>query len=526
MNTEKKNYSFLVPSIADILFLSVFLYLAFYAGKGLLNDSDTAWHIRTGEYILKTLSIPRHDIFSFITPPIPWTAHEWLAEVIMAVIHQSFGPTGIALFFSFLIALVYYLLFRMLRKYNGNILFAVAVAVLVIASSPMHWLARPHIFTHLFLIIWYIILDGYQSGRNNRLIILPLSLLLWVNLHGGFITGLILLGIYIVGNLFEAYFAHGDERAAPRGKARELGMVAFFCLLACLANPHGYHILLFPFNVVSNKYLMDHVQEFIAPNFHEPLVVKYLLFLLLVLLAAARKRLNAIELLLIIVFLNMALFSIRHVPLFALIIAPIIVRQGEAVFGACTGRFACFARKRGERIATVDASARGAIWPAAGVTIVLIFAAAGRIHFDFDPKIKPVAAVEFLNREPVPGKMFNNDQIGGYIIYAANRNYKVFFDGRSDMYGVARMKEYNKITGFEPGWENILEKYGITWIIFDAKSALSRYLLENSGWRLIYADKVANIFVKDIPEYDYLINRYRNVKPLPYDDDDNKAKVK
>jgi len=520
MSTEKKGNSFLIPSIADILFLSVFLYLAFYAGKGLLNDSDTAWHIRTGEYILKSLSIPRHDIFSFITPPIPWTAHEWLAEVIMAVIHKSFGLTGIALFFSFLIALVYYLLFRMLRTYNGNILFSVAVAVLAVGSSPMHWLARPHIFTHLFLITWYIVLDGYQSGKFSRLFMLPLSLLLWVNLHGGFIIGLILLGAYIFGNLLEAFFAHGDERAATRGKARELGMAAFFCLLACLANPRGFHILLFPFNVVSNKYLMDHVQEFIAPNFHEPLVVKYLLFLLIGLLAAARKRLSAIELLLIIVFLNMALFSIRHVPLFAMILAPIIVRQGEAVFGSCAGRFACFARKKGEGIASVDSSSRGIAWPAAGVALVLLFAATGRIHFAFDPKIKPVAAVEFLNREPIAGNMFNNDQIGGYIIYAANPNYKVFFDGRSDMYGIARMKEYNKITGFEPGWEQIMEKYGMTWIIFDARSGLSRYLLENSRWRLIYADKVANIFVKNIPEYGYLINRYRGVKALPYDNDD------
>jgi hypothetical protein len=524
MNQERKSSSHFIPSIADILFLSVFLYLAFSAGRGLLNDADTGWHIRTGQYILKTLSIPRCDIFSFITPPIPWTAHEWLAEVIMALIHRSFGLTGIALFFSFLISLVYYLLFRMLRTYNGNILFVVAVAALVIGSSPMHWLARPHIFTHLFLIIWYIVLDGYQSGKFSRLFILPLSLLLWVNLHGGFITGLILLGIYILGNLFEAYFAHGDERAAARGKTRELGMAAIFCLLACLVNPRGYHILLFPFNVVSNKYLMDHVQEFIAPNFHEPLVAKYMLFLLIGLLALSRRRLNAVEVLLIIVFLNMALFSIRHVPLFALIIAPIIVRQGEAVFGACTGRFASFARKKGEEIAEVDASSHGVTWPTAGVMIVLIFAVTGRIHFGFDPKIKPVAAVEFLNREPIPGKMFNNDQIGGYIIYAANRNYKVFFDGRSDMYGIARMKEYNSISGFEPGWEKIVEKYRITWIIFDAKSTLSRYLLENTGWRLIYADKVANIFVKNIPEYDYLINRYRNVKQLPYDNNEDTAK--
>ncbi|HEX9023813.1 MAG TPA: hypothetical protein VF799_08250, partial [Geobacteraceae bacterium] len=382
------------------------------------------------------------------------------------------------------------------------------------------WLARPHIFTHLFLIAWYIILDNYQSGKCNHLRLLPLSLLFWVNLHGGFITGLILLGVYLAGNAIELYFSRDEERVALRGRVKELALIFSLCVLACLANPRGYHILLFPFNVVSNRYLMDHVQEFIAPNFHEPLMIKYLLFILLGLLALSRKRLGAVEILLIIVFLNMALFSIRHVPLFALIVGPIIVRQSALVFWDCRGRFAAFLAKKGEGIASVDASSRGILWPVTGVAVVLALAGAGRIHFTFDPKIKPVAAVEFLKKEPIRGNMFNNDQIGDYIIYAAHRDYRVFFDGRSDMYGVARMKEYNRITGFEPGWEDVLAKYGITWVIFDARSAFSRFLLENKGWRLIYADKMANIFVRDIPEYQYLIKRYEGVKPLPYDKDD------
>jgi hypothetical protein len=293
----------------------------------------------------------------------------------------------------------------------------------------------------------------------------------------------------------------------------------FFCILACLANPRGYHILLFPFNVVSNSYLMDHVQEFIAPNFHEPLMVKYLLFILIGLLALSRQRLSAIETLLIILFLNMALFSIRHVPLFALIAGPIIVRHSALVFGECKGRFAAFLAKKGEGIASVDAMARGALWPVAGIILVLALAGVGKIYFTFDPKIKPVAAVEFLNREPIHGNMFNNDQIGGYIIYATGGRYKVFFDGRSDMYGVARMKEYNKITGFGPGWEKIMERYNMTWIIFDARSALSRYLLAKPDWRLVYADKVANIFVRNIPQYRYLIDKYSGVRALPYSED-------
>ena len=112
MNDSKKILSFLIPSIADIIFLSLFLFLSFSAGKGLLNDVDTGYHIRAGEYIIDTLSIPKQDIFSFLTPPLPWTAHEWLSEVIMAIVHRAFGLTGVVIFFSLIISLVYYLMFK------------------------------------------------------------------------------------------------------------------------------------------------------------------------------------------------------------------------------------------------------------------------------------------------------------------------------------------------------------------------------------------------------------------------------
>jgi hypothetical protein len=113
MNRTKKISSFLIPSIVDIIFISLFLLLAFSAGKDLLGDVDTGYHIRAGEYILNTFSIPKDDIFSFITPTLPWTAHEWLSEVIMALVHKAFGLTGVALFFAFIISLVYYLLYKM-----------------------------------------------------------------------------------------------------------------------------------------------------------------------------------------------------------------------------------------------------------------------------------------------------------------------------------------------------------------------------------------------------------------------------
>ena len=331
--------------------------------------------------------------------------------------------------------------------------------------------------------------------------------------------GIILVGIYFIGNFIETFFVKGDGRAISLRKVKVLGVVGFFCVITSLANPNGYHTLLLPIETMSSTYTMDYIQEFLSPNFHEPLVFKYIFFLLIALLALSRKRLNAIELILVIFLLNMALFSIRHVQLFAMIVAPIIVRQSTTLLDTCRGRFADLLQKKGAGIAAIDASTRGVTWVVVGLLVVITAVAVGQVHFEFDPKTKPVAAVEFLKREPIQGNMFNSDQIGGYIIYAANREYKVFYDClAADERGISRDKEYLKVISFEPGWEKVLEKYRITWIIFDAKSSLSRFLLHNTDWRLIYADRVAHIFVMNIPAYRYLIDRYKDVRPVAYKD--------
>ena len=108
--------------------------------------------------------------------------------------------------------------------------------------------------------------------------------------------------------------------------------------------------------------------------------------------------------------------------------------------------------------------------------------------------------------------MFDNDEFGDYIIYAEWPKYKVFVDGRSDMYGVDIMKEYLKVISIKPGWDEVIKKYNIKWMIHNANSVLSMFLMERDDWELIYADKVANIFVKDIPENQYLIEKYPGVE--------------
>lgn len=502
---------FFIPSIADIIFISIFLYLSFNIGNSLLNDGDTGYHIKAGEYILENVLVPRHDIFSYHSPPPQWTAHEWLSEVIMAVIHNLSGLTGIVLFFSFLIAFSYYLLFKILKNYNVNILFTIVILLLVIASSQIHWLARPHIFSMLLFILWYYILDEFQYKDINHLSFMPFLMVLWVNLHGGFISGFLLLGIYLMGNLV-SFIVHKKEES--KSKVINFIIIIFLCLISSCINPYFYEILLFPFKLISNRFIMDNVNEFLSPNFHEPMFFTLLLFLLITALALSKKRLNTIEFILVIFFTYMSLYSIRYVPLFSIIVSPIISKHLQNIFDESSDRIKKFLDVRAERISKIDSSAKGYLFPSIVVCAVIIVFIRGGLSFEFDKKSKPIDAVNFIKREWISGNMFNNDEFGDYIIYAAWPQYKVFFDGRSDMYGTEKMKEYFKIARIEPGIDDVLEKYKIDWIFYNSGSSLSQYLLQRQDWRLIYSDRVADIFVRDIPKYQHLIERYKDVRPF------------
>lgn len=526
MVKPNNKYSFPIPSIGDFLFLAIFLHISLNVGKSLLGDVDTGYHIRAGEYILNTLSIPRYDMFSYISPPIPWTAHEWLSEVIMIIIHRSFGLTGIVVFFAFLISLASYLLFRIINADNNNIIIAIFVALLASSTSQVHWLARPHIFSLVLMIAWYYILDLYQYKGKNHLYLLPAIMIVWANLHGGFMGGFMLMGIYLFGN-FTGYLFHKDkEREVHRKKLKVLALTTAACIAVTVINPYGYHILAFPFKLTSSKEIMDSISEFMSPNFHENYVklFEFFLLLLLAVLGVSKFKLNVIETLLISLFTYMSLYSARYIPLFAIVVAPIFARQLQRIEEHSTGRFAAFIRKRASNIAAIDASTPGYFWPAVSIIVVMSAVAMGHIEYKFDEKIKPMAAIEFLKKEKISGNMFNNDEFGDCLIYSAYPTYKVFFDGRSDMYGVSRLKEYRKVTNFDQGWEDILAKYHITWIFYDADSALSRFLLIHKDWKLIYADKLANIFVKNIPEYQYLINKYPSVKPVVKEEKDKASK--
>ena len=158
-----------------------------------------------------------------------------------------------------------------------------------------------------------------------------------------------------------------------------------------------------------------------------------------------------------------------------------------------------FQRKSND-ICLMDASASGTLWWVVGILIVTLTVVTNRIEHKFDESRKPVEAVEFLKKVSLNGNMFNDDEFGDYIIYSAYPQYKVFIDSRVDMYGVDHFKDYLTLVYFKPGWEKVIEKYKIRWMILDSGSILSRVLKERKDWKLIYSDKVAIILVRNTGE--------------------------
>src|SRR5262245_49989 len=364
----KRWAQFLLPSISEMVFVSVFLFLALQQGQALLRDGDTGYHIRTGEFIIQNWTIPERDIFSFRSPPIPWVAHEWLSEVIMALVHSVSGLTGIVIFFSFFIAIAYLLLFRMLRQESRDVLLAALIVCFAAISSKLHWLARPHIFSLALTVIWYHLLNDFQYRQKNRLFLLPLLILLWVNLHGGYILGIFLLGIYVVGNLVPSITNSGPNAEHFLQNAKSLLLVMIVCILVSMINPQGYRILLFPFKVTSDTFLMDNVQEFLSPNFHQPLPFKYLFLLLIAILARSRPTVNWIELILILTFTYMALYSVRYITLFVIITAPILIRQIDQMKLSLPTKVSKFLEARSMRLSQMERQTSGYVWSIVGLS--------------------------------------------------------------------------------------------------------------------------------------------------------------
>jgi hypothetical protein len=515
MDAKQSQFAIKVlPSMTDLAFLMpiVFLFGRMEGLKTLLSDCDTGWHIRTGEWIMAHHGVPTHDIFSFSKPDSAWFAWEWLSDVIWAFLHNHGGLASVACFAILLLSLTFAILFKLVRR-KANAIVAVVVTMLAATASSVHWLARPHLLTLFFVVVYYGMLERVREGDNMLaglpyLAMFPLITILWTNLHGGFFVGILMIAAYGAGELFKAAFSPRSEDRKPAiGRAGAYLLTAFACLLASFANPYTYHLHVHVVQYLADPYSAQHIIEFLSVSFHHPLAIFFEAMLLLAALAAfwnlSQGRFT--HPLLLLMWAHAALLSTRNIPIFMLVAAPPAAEFLQSWLNRVPSlEVAAWLRNAASRFNAVAAEMsdtdRIARWHVASALAMVVVAALlfaphppERFRPEFNPKSFPAAAVDTLRHDPT-ARIFTFDQWGDYLIYRMYPDTKVFMDGRSDFYGPEFGKKYLDVLQVNYGWEKTLANFGVDTILMPPSTPLTGALKESARWRVVYDDGVAVVF--------------------------------
>ena len=526
-----------LPSIGDLFFVALLGVLVFTnLSVRLLGDAGIGWHIRTGQIILATHAIPHVDPFSSSMSGHPWFAWEWLYDVMVGWLESATGLNGVVLLTALIIASVFSWAFRLLLHRGTNIVVALILVLLAASASMIHFLARPHVVSWLFTVAWFWILESSESDRTDsnanfsetsaipraRLWFLPLLMLVWVNVHGGFLLGLALLTIYWVSAAWqwlrltvaptEDRFGDFLRKLRTGRRLRDLTFVGILSAAATLVNPYGFKLHFHIYRYLSNRFLMDHIDEFQSPNFHYVAQKCFAALLLLTLLALATKRrkISVSHGLVVLFAVYSGMYASRNIPVSSLLLILVIGPWLSDAMARLSASARTPALWRGlahtqflRRMEGIERSLRGHLWPIAAIVLTCwIVAHAGKLgagqlmNAHFDSERFPVAAVDYLEKQDLEGPLLSPDSWGGYLIYRFYPRVKVVIDDRHDFYGVEFLKSYLKMIHAEPGWEEFLQQHAPYSVIVPKDSALANLLLETSGWKAIYRDDAAVAFVR------------------------------
>jgi len=469
----------LLPSLSQWLWLVLLLILLSQPWRTMMvaSDGDPHMHWRVGDWMLEHKTILRHDEFSHTRTKAPIISKEWLAELIFAGAGRMAGLFGLSLVAALIIATTFALLHWQLRREGNDLLVATAVTLLAAWASSMHWLARPHLFSFLLLVVWHEAVRRMNRGTQPRLTLATMAALMvcWVNLHGGFLAGFLVLGAYWLG-------AIGDTL-----RFRRLGIAMLVCAGAVLLNPSGYKLPWHNLSFLRSEFLVNWLAEYSSISFQSREARGFLVWLGLLFLTLAwrRPRLSRGEALLLVSWTGFALYSRRNIPLMVLLTAPLIA---PALSEAVSQRW----RAMSERLRGCQEHANG--WPVVAMVAWMIVVCIP--HPTELPSDRwPISAVRYIREhsDEFTGRMFNDYVWGGYLLKALPE-HKVFVDGRTDFYGEALIREYHATTTLQTNWLTTLKSHDVRWTLLPKRDRLNQALAELSSWHCVYTDEVAAIY--------------------------------
>lgn len=496
MKTGRSWADWIHPRLGDLVFIGAFLVVLALGGRLLNVDGDLGRHLTLGEWILNNGSVPTRDVFSHTMGGQALTPHEWLSEVIFALANRWAGLAGVVALCALLIALTFTIVFQMAVRCSQAPFLSFAVVFLGMAASSLHWLARPHLFTLLACALWILGMERARGGKAGHLWLMAVGMAVWANLHGAFIAGFAIWGIYGAGMCWDRLFQH---RPFPTVFLRFWILLGLLSFGASLVNPVGIHLWGTSLGYLQNRYLVGHTAEYLPPNFREVYTWPFLVMIGLSVLGFATRagKRNTTHGLLTLAWTLMSLVSARNIPIYAVVATPVIA---EALSGwKNMRRFPRLLQTLEERYLRMENRLKGFVWPA--LVIAVIFTSLStpsgmnvfRQSARFSPEVFPVAAADWLQVHPQHGRVFNYFPWGGYLLYRFWPQTPVFIDGQTDFYGEALTREYESVITVEDGWQDILERYQVEWVILPVDGALSKALQANSEWGTLYEDSTAII---------------------------------
>ncbi|MBM3129703.1 MAG: hypothetical protein FJ009_13890 [Chloroflexi bacterium] len=457
----------------------LFLALCVIAARE-ISDPDFWWHLRTGQFIFETRAIPHTDIFSFTNEGRPWVTHEWLSEVVIYALYALGSFPALMLTFAAIIALTFAFVYA--RTPGKPYIAAFAVLLAALAAAPTFG-ARPQMLTLLLGSIFLYVLDK----RRDLLWLLPPLTILWVNLHSGYALGLVIVAVYLFGEIVAAV---SGQRSAV--SPRQLGIIFALCLGAVLFNPNGAAMYVYPFETLTSRAMQAYIQEWFSPDFHqiEFQPFAWLLIGTLAAMAFAGKRITLTQTILLAGFTLAALRSARNIPIFAIIAAPILAEQ---LWHLIAARMPPENRRVTRGMAIVN-------WLILALVIAASAARVGMIVLNQSAVERakyPAAAVEFLHTRAPRGALYNEYGWGGYVIWRLYPATRVFIDGRADVYGDAFIEDvYLKAYRGGADWRAPLEQYAVRVVLIEPGAPLAAQLARDPEWQSVYADRQAVVFEK------------------------------
>jgi len=495
-----------LPPVSAVLFVALFLGMTSASlAHLLLRDSSIGWHIRNGEQILSTGTIPHQDSFSATMSGHAWFAWEWLYDVAVGALDRTAGLNGVVWLTALLVALTFALLFRHTYFRSRNLPLALVLVLLTFCAATVHLLARPHIVTWLLVLVWWRILEQVlEEGCRRKLLWLAPLMILWVNVHGGFLLGMVLTGIALVASLWDR--GRGIESAGASA-AGALAAAVLAVAAASFLNPYGWRLHHHVLSYLSDRFLMQHIDEFRAPTFH--FAAEWLFAALalgaIVVMVRRRKKVGPADVLLVLFAIAAGLYAYRNIPVACILLSMKTAKlAGRAPSGA-GGRAGMLARMlaAASRVGEREPGFHWLLWPV--VVSVLMFVAClngGRllsrpvIQAEFDALKLPVAAAEKLAALDPGEPVLAPDFWGGYLIYRVGPRIKPLVDDRHDLYGSAFLRDYLTLMHGAAGWQGILDGIQANWVLLPPKSPLADRLRQTPGWRVVHEDSVGVLLLR------------------------------